>query len=399
MGSGASLAAAGSAKAAVTAGVVASGTAKVAVGAVRGDDSGRELISDGLQDVKEATSELLCGGVSLVATTVAVACAGAAGGLARVVEGGPGPGLRGALLEAPAAAVSHAAGGAGPLGVLAGAFVAGHGSGGAWQESTEESRRQALVEKEALLQSIGTWSSPSPADIELPLSELAALARAVYAEPPQELPGWRCDLACVRDPEEEVEAQMAVFLRPGGSRGKQAQRDLAVIAIRGTADVHDRLRDWRSVVMYSYPKAFVEAAAELTRMFHEQGCDVMITGHSLGGYLAEVVATSLGLPGAGFCAPGPGFHNGPGAGLGFVTVNHEADTIGNHNHDFHVRPPVYILDGGLLMLPWTAHSMAEMVKYMSKREDWTNLNAVAKCSAELPRVPLRVFAGPRSRRD
>ena len=29
---------------------------------------------------------------------------------------------------------------------------------------------------------------------------------------------------------------------------------------------------------------------------------------------------------------------------------------------------MYILDGGLLMLPWTAHSMAEMVKYMSKRE-------------------------------
>lgn len=290
MGSGASLAAAGSAKAAVTAGVVASGTAKVAVGAVRGDDSGRELISDGLQDVKEATSELLCGGVSLVATTVAVACAGAAGGLARVVEGGPGPGLRGALLEAPAAAVSHAAGGAGPLGVLAGAFVAGHGSGGAWQESTEESRRQALVEKEALLQSIGTWSSPSPADIELPLSELAALARAVYAEPPQELPGWRCDLACVRDPEEEVEAQMAVFLRPGGSRGKQAQRDLAVIAIRGTADVHDRLRDWRSVVMYSYPKAFVEAAAELTR----------IPGRSRGHFLrtpgSRLLCSRSGIP-------------------------------------------------------------------------------------------------------
>ncbi|CAE7389881.1 PFA4 [Symbiodinium sp. CCMP2456] len=164
----------------------------------------RVPISDGLQDVKEATSELLCGGVSLVATTVAVACAGAAGGFARVVEGGPGPGLRGALLEAPAAAVSHAAGGAGPLGVLAGAFVAGHGSGGAWQESAEESRTQALAEKEALLQSIGTWSSPSPSDIELPLSDLAGLARAVYAEPPRELPGWRCDLACVRDPEEEA---------------------------------------------------------------------------------------------------------------------------------------------------------------------------------------------------
>ncbi|CAE7565769.1 unnamed protein product, partial [Symbiodinium pilosum] len=103
-------------------------------------------------------------------------------------------------------------------------------------------------------------------------------------------------------------------------------------------------------------------------MYHEQGCDVMVTGHSLGGYLAEVVATSLGLAGAGFCAPGPGFHNGEGDGRGFVTINHEADVIGNHNHDFHVQPPVYIVDGGLLVLPWTAHSMAEMAQHVLKRE-------------------------------
>lgn len=30
------------------------------------------------------------------------------------------------------------------------------------------------------------------------------------------------------------------------------------------------------------------------RMYQQQGCEVMVTGHSLGGYLAEVVATSLG---------------------------------------------------------------------------------------------------------
>lgn len=29
-------------------------------------------------------------------------------------------------------------------------------------------------------------------------------------------------------------------------------------------------------------------------MYQQQGCEVMVTGHSLGGYLAEVVATSLG---------------------------------------------------------------------------------------------------------
>lgn len=36
------------------------------------------------------------------------------------------------------------------------------------------------------------------------------------------------------------------------------------------------------------------AAASFGRMYQQQGCKVMVTGHSLGGYLAEVVATSLG---------------------------------------------------------------------------------------------------------
>ena len=36
------------------------------------------------------------------------------------------------------------------------------------------------------------------------------------------------------------------------------------------------------------------------RMYQQQGCEVIVTGHSLGGYLAEVVATSLGVsPGDG----------------------------------------------------------------------------------------------------
>ena len=33
---------------------------------------------------------------------------------------------------------------------------------------------------------------------------------------------------------------------------------------------------------------------ERGRMYQCQGCQVMVTGHSLGGYLAEVLATTLG---------------------------------------------------------------------------------------------------------
>jgi len=132
-------------------------------------------------------------------------------------------------------------------------------------------------------------------------------------------------------------------------------------------------------------------------MYQGQGCDVLITGHSLGGYLAEVIATTLGLNGAGFCAPGPGHHNGQLAGTlsGFVTVNHDADDyVGNHNHGLHQAPPIYVMDGGKLRLPRTAHSISHMIEYMKKREDWSNLNALSKCREEKgqARIP-QVFEG------
>ncbi|CAJ1339699.1 unnamed protein product [Effrenium voratum] len=177
------------------------------------------------------------------------------------------------------------------------------------------------------------------------------------------------------------------------------RRDLAVIAIRGTLDVHDARRDLRSIVMGGYPGAFVLTAAEIVRMYQCQGCQVMVTGHSLGGYLAEVLATTLGLGGAAFCAPGPGAHNGPSDGRNFAVVNHEADTIGNHNHHFHVTTPVYIMDGGALLFPWTAHRMDKMVQYMQKRQDWTNLNFRERCLAEPPSQIPQICAGLRSKRD
>ncbi|CAJ1339700.1 unnamed protein product [Effrenium voratum] len=137
------------------------------------------------------------------------------------------------------------------------------------------------------------------------------------------------------------------------------RRDLAVIAIRGTLDVHDARRDLRSIVMGGYP----------------------------------------GLGGAAFCAPGPGAHNGPSDGRNFAVVNHEADTIGNHNHHFHVTTPVYIMDGGALLFPWTAHRMDKMVQYMQKRQDWTNLNFRERCLAEPPSQIPQICAGLRSKRD
>lgn len=141
-------------------------------------------------------------------------------------------------------------------------------------------------------------------------------------------------------------------------------------------------------------------AAGIVQMYQRQGCDVMVTGHSLGGYLAEIVATTLGLNGAAFCAQGPRFHNGPKAGVlpGFHTINHDADSVGNHNHESHQSNLVYIEDGGPLMLPLNAHSIRTMLTCMQKRRDWTNLNIIEKCAGESSAMPYHVFSGLRSNR-
>lgn len=281
----------------------------------------------------------------------------------------------------------------GPLGAVAGALVAAHGQGGSLQQRLQRLGTAARAERERVLEEVAALQiRPSSGSASLPLWQLAELSWAAYAE--AEVDGFRRDLSGLRDPEEEVEAQMSIFLRRGGS----GSADLAVMVIRGTADRHDTKRDWHSVVLGVYPGAFVLTAAEVVRMYQEQGCEVMVTGHSLGGYFAEVLSTTLGLPGCAFAAPGPGSHLGPLEVPGFLVVNHEADCIGNHNCDLHMQPPVYLLDDGVLLLPWTAHRMDRMLQSMKKRQDWTNLTARQLCAAEPePSIP-RVFPGLRSRR-
>lgn len=373
----------------VAGGVASAGVVKLGVGSVRSDGA---LMQDGLEDLQAGASELLRGGASLVTTTTAVAIAAAAGGLARLAEGGPSQAVRG-VIDAPVAALD-AARVSGPFGAVAGAFVAAHGSGGSLQQHLQRLTERAREERLELLREV-VGLGIQPCDAVAPLWHLATLALECYSPAPSTTVGYRPDLCGIRDPEEEVEAQITVFLK---SRDRNDPNDLAVLAIRGTKDIHDTRRDVKSVVMGHYPGAFVMTAAEIVRMYQQQGCKVMVTGHSLGGYLAEVVATTLGLCGAAFCAPGPGEHNGLQLDSDFVVINHEADSIGNHNHDLHANPPVYILDDGVLMLPWTAHRMDKMLQYMLKREDWSNLNAVERCIGEDLRIPFHVFPGHRSKR-
>jgi len=405
MGAGGSVAAAGAGKTVVAAGVASVGAARATAGVVGTvatlgqSEAARQLVASGWDDMKAGTAEIvrdgLVAGTTVAATGAAAMVAGSARALEERSPAGIGRALSGMFLEAPAAAFNHVAQGGGAGSAIVGGMVAAHGSGGSWKEASQRQLADAVECQQRVLQTIQEMGIAESFKGELPLWQLAELAACVYDDPPREPCDFRCDLASIRDPEEEVEAKMSVFLRRGGSG-----RDLAVLVFRGTQDENDAKRDYYSIIGNAYPGPIVEIAAEIVKMYQGQGCDVMVTGHSLGGYLAEIAATTIGLNGAGFLAPGPGPHDGPKAGSlqGFHTVNHDADNIGNHNHSLHQKPPVYVTDGGPLMLPWNAHSILKMVEYMKKREDWTNLNVLDKCVTEKARIPFHVFEGHRTHR-
>eukprot|EP00040_Diaphanoeca_grandis_P019971 m.105833 g.105833 ORF g.105833 m.105833 type:complete len:382 (+) comp27681_c0_seq1:204-1349(+) len=87
---------------------------------------------------------------------------------------------------------------------------------------------------------------------------------------------------------------------------------LAVVAIRGhvVGDASHAMFHLLSVVRGQFPDSQLLAAVHLVKRWQDKGYVVVITGHSFGGYLAELVATHVGLAGAGFNAPNTGWHAG-----------------------------------------------------------------------------------------
>jgi len=87
---------------------------------------------------------------------------------------------------------------------------------------------------------------------------------------------------------------------------------------------------------------------------------VLLTGHSLGGYLAEVFASNYNLPGVAFQSPGAdsanSLHSGRRFGLspntGFQILKGEIEPFGNlfseepvvpfQPHLYHIAPPIYL---------------------------------------------------------
>ena len=167
-----------------------------------------------------------------------------------------------------------------------------------------------------------------------------------------------------------------------------------VLAIKGTSTTNatDILNDISLVLSGTIFNLLAGAAVGLTAAFlpaitiqkalylkKTYGVN-LITGHSLGGYMAEILATQYNIRGIGFNAPGT---NGPTTKLGgavvegFHNVNAESDKIGNFNIVFvhHVQWSIYVPSSGSLL---EKHSMANMVDYFAKYPDITNANIQAR---------------------
>jgi hypothetical protein len=155
-----------------------------------------------------------------------------------------------------------------------------------------------------------------------------------------------------------------------------------VLSFKGTTpgSASDLTADAMSVVLGSEPVDPFLAGCELLQKYQSQGYTVMVTGHSLGGYMAEVVATSVGISGVGFAAPGSGHHGGDyiDGQCGFQNINFENDACGNIMPGMyaHKQWSVYVQDHGAY-----THRMDYMVQSMEKRRDWTNKNAVSKSTS------------------
>lgn len=152
-----------------------------------------------------------------------------------------------------------------------------------------------------------------------------------------------------------------------------------VLAIKGTSNAHDIEQDVRMVVggeqSASATRATVAKAKELIRT-HQVN---LVTGHSLGGYYAEIIATQNRICGIAFCAPGT---NGPKVKLGGVV------TRGFHNINADFDPIGNVFAGVYQHVQWSiyadirSHFIPDMIAYLKQgnRSTLTNMNVQSRCT-------------------
>lgn len=155
-----------------------------------------------------------------------------------------------------------------------------------------------------------------------------------------------------------------------------------VLAFKGTDldNRQDRLQDLALFLGGESSAAIVQPTVSKAKELVEQYGVNLITGHSLGGYLAEIFATNNDLQGIAFCAPGT---NGPNTQLGgsvvkgFHNVNFENDMLGNlmTGKYAHVQWSIYVESVGY------THGIDHMVDYFNDKKDMTNMDIQSRSTS------------------
>lgn len=152
-----------------------------------------------------------------------------------------------------------------------------------------------------------------------------------------------------------------------------------VLAFKGTSlNANDLAQDIRMVLGGSQSESATLDTMNVAKSLIGLYGVNLITGHSLGGYYAEIAATNNRICGISFCNPGV---NGPNVKLGgvatrgFQNINFEHDPLGNVYSGVyqHVQWSVYC-NG-------TGHGIGGMIEYFSQRPTITNMNVVSRCTS------------------
>lgn len=259
------------------------------------------------------------------------------------------------------------------------------------------------------------WHVPQVYSVEeferLHLKRLAQAAMLAYDPVPESLDayGWVLQPgdAYVQD-----DLHAYVFTMPGG----MSQRPLAVVSIRGTVEAKTWLLNLAEVGVRGSEanRRLVDGLASVTgidlasatqridlhardrmhtllrwisgrKKVYQRTHELLVSGHSLGGFLAAVVAVELGVSGAGFCAPALGEYDRytdvpeltqhsvkkfKERGHCFVEWIVKGDIVPHANLSKHLATMVhgakypYVCDRGATG-PADAHSMARLARHIT----------------------------------
>ena len=158
---------------------------------------------------------------------------------------------------------------------------------------------------------------------------------------------------------------------------KHSSNGNVVLAIKGTdfANASDLVNDLSMIIGGKGSRYSVVPTQNAAKARIQKYRVNLVTGHSLGGYMTEILATNNKLMGIAFCAPGT---NGPITKLGGKEVR------GFHNINFEHDPAGNVMVGTYTHVHWSiyvsgsTHAIADMVKYFANKKHITNMNVQSK---------------------